>query len=62
MQKMVKKLTGKSKKRGMLPGMGGLSSFGSPLAERDVPKSIYTKKRKERKKKKKQRKKSKKKK
>jgi signal recognition particle subunit SRP54 len=62
MQKMVKKLTGKSKKRGMLPGVGGLSPFGSPLAERDVPKSIYTKKRKERKKKKKQRKKSKKKK
>ncbi len=62
MQKMVKKIAGKTKKKSLIPGMGGMSPFGADPTQRDVPKSIYTKKKKQRKKRVKQKKRSKKKK
>ncbi len=60
MQKMFKKLSGKSKKKGF--GFAGGSPFAPPGEGNALPKSVFTKKKKVRKKKKRQKKKSKKKK
>ncbi len=63
MKKMMKKLAGKVKKKGRFPSMA--SPFGNPMdpeeAQRGIPKSFFTKKKKDRKKRKKQKKKGKKK-
>ena len=65
MQKMMKKLTGKTKNKGLIPGIGA-NPFGNPFPGAEggntLPKSFFTKKKKQRKKKKKQKRKARKKK